>query len=83
MSLVRIGAKDGEDGALLPRLGQQLVHIHLPLGELKVGPGLTLVGAVPERNEIRAFLLLYCAVAALFLGSCVIIFPVNSTDLQL
>lgn len=51
VSLVRVGAEDGEDGALLPGLGQQLVHIHLPLGKLKVCPGLALVGAVPKNNE--------------------------------
>lgn len=64
MSLVGIRAEDGEDGALLPGLGEQLVHVHLPLGELKVGPGLALVGAVPESNKTRALLFLYCAVAA-------------------
>lgn len=58
MSLVGVGTEDGEDGALLPGLGQQLVHKHLPLGELEVGPGLALVGAVPEEDETSgAFLL--------------------------
>lgn len=54
MSLVRVGAKDGEDGAFLPGLSQQLVDIHLPLGELKVSPGLALVGAVSVNNETWA-----------------------------
>lgn len=53
VSLVGVGAEDGEDGALLAGLGQQLVHVHLPLGELKVGPDLALVGAVPEHDETR------------------------------
>lgn len=53
VSLVGVRAKDGENGALLAGLGQQLVHIHLPLGELKVGPGLALVGAVPGHDETR------------------------------
>lgn len=53
VSLVSVRAEDGEDCALLAGLGQQLVHVHLPLGELKVGPGLALVGAVPEHDETR------------------------------
>lgn len=82
MSLVCVGAKDGEDGALLPRLGQQLVDIHLLLGELKVSPGLALIGAVSANNETWELLLLYCAVATRFLSSCLINHLVNSTDLQ-
>lgn len=31
VSLVGVGAEDGEDGALLPGLSQQLVNIHLPV----------------------------------------------------
>ena len=51
VSLVGVGAKDREDGALLARLRQQLVDIHLPLGELEVGPGLPFVGAEPGSDR--------------------------------
>lgn len=47
MSLVGVGAEDGEDGALLARLRQQLVDVHLPVGEAEVRPRLALVGAEP------------------------------------
>ena len=47
VSLVGVGAEDGEDGALLAGLSQQLVDVHLPLGELEVGPRLPFVGAEP------------------------------------
>ena len=50
MSLVGVGAEDGEYGALLPRLGQQLVNVHLPVRELKVRPGLAFIGAEPDRD---------------------------------
>lgn len=49
--LVGVGAEDGEDGALLTRLRQQLVHVHLPLGELEVCPRLTLVGAESNKQS--------------------------------
>lgn len=45
--LVGVGAEDGEDGALLARLRQQLVHVHVPLREAEVRPRLALVGAEP------------------------------------
>lgn len=48
MSLVGVGAEDGEDGALLPGLCQQLVNIHLPVRELKVVPRLAFIGAEPD-----------------------------------
>lgn len=47
MPLVGVGAEDGEDGALLPRLRQQLVDVHLLVGEQEVRPRLALVGAEP------------------------------------
>lgn len=47
MSLVGVGAEDGEDGALLARLRQQLVDQHLPVGEAEVRPRLAFVGAEP------------------------------------
>lgn len=50
MSLVGVGAEDGEDGALLPGLCQQLVDVNLPVGELEVCPRLTFVGAEPDRD---------------------------------
>lgn len=50
VSLVSVGAEDGEDGALLPGLSQQLVNIHLPVWELKVGPRLAFIGAEPNRD---------------------------------
>lgn len=46
--LVGVGAEDGEDGALLPGLSQQLVNIHLPVRELEVGPRLAFIGAKPD-----------------------------------
>lgn len=51
--LVGVGAEEGEDGALLARLRQQLVHVHLALREHKVRPRLALIGAEPgkERTE--------------------------------
>lgn len=50
VSLVGVRPEDGEDGALLPGLGQQLVNIHLSVGELEVGPRLSFVGAEPDRD---------------------------------
>lgn len=47
MSLLGVGAEDGEDGGLLARLGQQLVDQNLPLREAELRPRLTLVGAEP------------------------------------
>lgn len=47
MSLLGVGAEDGEDGGLLARLGQQLVDQNLPLGEAELRPCLALVGAEP------------------------------------
>lgn len=47
MSLLGVGAEDGEDGGLLARLGQQLVDQNLPLGEAELRPRLALVGAEP------------------------------------
>lgn len=45
--LISVGAKDSEDGALFARLGQQLVHVDLLLGELELSPCLALVSAEP------------------------------------
>lgn len=49
--LVGIRAEDGEDGALLPGFSQQLVNVHLPVRELKVGPRLTFIGAEPDKDS--------------------------------
>lgn len=51
--LVRIRPEDGEDGALLTRLRQQLVHVHLLFGKLKLFPGFPLVGTEPEPANSR------------------------------
>lgn len=51
--LLSVRAKDSKDGALLARLGQQLVHVHLLLGELELAPCLALVGAVPAPQAAR------------------------------
>lgn len=45
--LISVGAKDSEDGALFARLGQQLVHVDLLLGELELVPCLALISAEP------------------------------------
>ena len=57
MSLVGVGAEDGEDGALLPGLGQQLVNIHLPVGELKVVPRLAFIGAEPDGDMANIYII--------------------------
>lgn len=49
--LVRVGAEDGEDGALLPGLGEQLVHVDGPVREAEVEPRLALVGAEPDGDS--------------------------------
>lgn len=51
--LVGVRAEDGEDGALLARLCQQLVHVHLPLGELELCPRLSLIGAEPNKQSYK------------------------------
>lgn len=52
MRLVSVGAKDGEDGALLARFGQQLVHVDVLLRELELTPRLALVGAEPAPHTV-------------------------------
>lgn len=53
--LVRIRAEDSEDGALLTRFSQQLVHINLLLRELEVLPGFPLVSteSEPTKDKIK------------------------------
>lgn len=53
--LVRIRAEDSEDGALLTRFSQQLVHIYLLLRELELLPGFPLVSteSEPAKDKIQ------------------------------
>ena len=56
MDVLFVGAKDGEDSALLARLREEPVHKHRLLGEDECFPGLPFVGAVPAQMQVKGSL---------------------------
>lgn len=56
MDVLFVGAKDGEDSALLARLREEPVHKHRLLREDKCFPGLPFVGTVPAQMQVRGSL---------------------------
>lgn len=51
VAILLVGAKDGEDGALLAGLGQEAVHEHRLLREREDFPGFPFVCAVPAQKR--------------------------------
>lgn len=56
VDILLVGAKDGEDGALLARFREEPVHKHWLLGEDERFPGLPFVGAVSVQRRGRGSL---------------------------
>lgn len=53
VAILLVGAKDGEDGALLAGLGQEAVHKHRLLREREDFPGFPFICAVPAQKKER------------------------------
>lgn len=51
MDILLVGAKDGEDSALLAGFREEPVHKHWALGEDERFPGLPFVGTVSAKDE--------------------------------